>query len=57
MKKLRSVEEIEAKIAEIKSDERMSYPAATVFANAPLALIQTGMENQLAILKWVLGED
>jgi len=47
--------EILKKIAEIKADERLSYPSATVFANAPLALIQMSMKAELNALEWVLG--
>jgi hypothetical protein len=42
------------RIAELKSDERLSYPAATVFANAPLALTQMGLEAELHCLEWIL---
>jgi hypothetical protein len=39
---------------EIENDERLGYPTATVFENAPLALIQCGLENQRRSLKYVL---
>lgn len=40
-------------IAEIENDDRLPPPVATVFENAPLALIQVGLEQQLRTLKWV----
>lgn len=48
-------EQIKKRIEEILSDERLSYPTATVFANAPLALMQYGMEVELHTLQKVLG--
>jgi hypothetical protein len=53
---MKTKKEIEDRIKEIQSDERISYPTANVFVNAPLALIQTGLESTLATLKLVLGE-
>jgi len=48
-------EEIQKRIDEILSDERLSYKTATMFENAPLALIQYGMEVELHTLQRVLG--
>jgi hypothetical protein len=48
-------EQIKARINEILADERLSYKTATVFANAPLALIQWGLETELHTLEKVLG--
>ena len=48
-------EEIQKRIDEILSDERLSYKTATMFENAPLALIQYGMEVELHTLQKVLG--
>ena len=48
-------EQIKARIAEILSDERLSYKTATVFANAPLALIQLSLSTELHTLQRVLG--
>lgn len=45
---------IEDALAEIEGDERLGYPTATVDVNAPLALIQCGLENQRRALKYVL---
>ena len=39
---------------ECEKDERLSYPAADVFSNAPLALIQTDLEAKVRTLEWVL---
>ena len=48
--------EIEKRIAELKADERLGYPPANVFVNAPLALIQVALKNELMALSWVLKE-
>jgi hypothetical protein len=53
---MRSRAEIEARIQQIWADERYHYPTATVFVNAPLALLQTALEEQMKILCWVLEE-
>lgn len=45
---------VEDALAEIEDDERLGYPTATVVENAPLALIQCGLENQRRALKYVL---
>ncbi len=50
-----NTEQIQKRIAEILADERMSYKSATVFANAPLAMIQLIMETELHTLQNVLG--
>ncbi len=36
--------QIKARIAEILADERMSYKTTNVFANAPFAFCQWGLE-------------
>lgn len=46
--------QIEQRIAEIRSDERFSYPPASVQVNAPLALIQVSMKSEVAGLLWAL---
>jgi len=51
---MKTKKEIQEKLDEIKSDERLSYPAATIDINAPLALIQCGLEHQVSILEWIL---
>ncbi len=48
---------IRQKIAELEQDKRIYYKPANVFANAPLALIQTDLIAQLCTLYWVLGEE
>lgn len=48
--------EIEKRLAELKADERLSYPPANVFTNAPLALIQVALKNEIMALTWVLKE-
>jgi hypothetical protein len=44
-----------AKLKTIEADERLYYRPATVFENAPLALIQSELETWCAALRWVLG--
>lgn len=56
-REMKSAEEIQEKIDQILADERMSYKTATVFENAPLALIQHAMTTELHTLQWVLGQD
>ena len=46
---------IKDKIAEIEADERYHYASASVFINAPLALIQTEMKAKLNAYKGVLA--
>lgn len=48
-------EQIKARINEILADERLAYRTATVFSNAPLALIQIATETELHTLQKVLG--
>ncbi len=52
---MKTKKEIEEKLADIKSDERLGHPPATIDSNAPLALIQLSMECKIDILKWVLA--
>jgi hypothetical protein len=54
---MKSKDEIKNKLAEIEADERLHYPPATVFENAPLALIQTELEAKQNILRWALEEN
>jgi len=51
----RDKEKIEKRIKEIKNDERLTYKSATVFSNAPLALIQLQLSSELNALEWALG--
>ena len=50
-------EEIDSRIQEHKSDERLSYPDANVMINAPLALIQVDLKARVSeldkLLKWI----
>jgi len=54
---MKSVEEIKKMMAEIEADNRyisgQKHPA-TIYENAPLALIQLEMETRLKTLKWVM---
>jgi hypothetical protein len=45
---------VEGALTAVEGDERLGYPTATVFENAPLALAQCGLENQRRALKYVL---
>lgn len=56
MKKVKSRKQIEALIEQIEADERLHYPRANVFINAPLALIQVELESQVRILKFILND-
>ena len=49
-------ERIKNRINEIKQDERLTYEPATVFANAPLALIQCAEMAKLNELERLIGE-
>lgn len=42
-------------LRELKADERMYYPSATVFENAPLALIQIASEAKINLIEKTLG--
>ena len=53
---MKTREEIEKRVAELKADERLGYPPANVFTNAPLALIQVALKNEIMALNWVLKE-
>jgi hypothetical protein len=46
--------QIVGRVAELNADERLGYPPADVFSNAPLALVQVQLETEVRALKWVL---
>lgn len=48
--------EVRAELARTEDDPRARYRTASVQINAPLALIQTAIEERSAALRWVLGE-
>jgi len=48
-------ETIQKLIDELLADERIHYPPANVFSNAPLALMQVGMKAKLHAYQTVLG--
>ena len=50
-------EEIQARIDEILADERLSYKTATVYVNAPLALIQISLEVELQTLDYITSQE
>lgn len=47
--------ELLKRLHELKSDDRLYYPVANVFINAPLALIQHELEVRIHTLEWVLN--
>ncbi len=47
--------QISQRINDIIADERLAYKTADIFSNAPLALIQLGLEVELHTLQKVLG--
>ncbi len=51
-----TLEQIQAKLAELKADPRHAAKPANVFVNAPLALIQCQIQGQVQSLEWVLGQ-
>lgn len=53
---MKSEQEIRDKIAALEADERLHYPSASVFSNAPLALIQTDIRGELKGLYFALGQ-
>jgi len=53
---VKTQQQIRERLAKIKADERLHYPTATVFENAPLALIQMDLEAERDALWWVLAE-
>jgi len=51
---MKSERQLRKKLAELKADERVYYQPATVFENAPLALIQLGLETEINLLEQIL---
>lgn len=49
--------QIKEELVRLEMDERLHYPTATIFGNAPLALIQVQLEAEIALLKWILEDD
>lgn len=46
---------IRNRLDEIESTPQFKQRPAEIFSNAPLALIQTGLEAQSEVLRWVLN--
>lgn len=44
----------QAQIEEVMADERLGYPTATVFENAPLAMVQLELETKRDLLREIL---
>ena len=51
---MKTPEEIQKRIDEILTDERLSYKTASININAPLAMMQLAMEVELHTLQRVL---
>ena len=54
---MKNRDQILAQIKKVQSDSRYNYPAANVFSNAPLALIQVSMKATVEALEWVMSEN
>ncbi len=56
---MKTAEEIKAKIAELEKSfsHVLTGTTATVFENAPRALMQLDAESKLITLNWVLGKE
>lgn len=48
---------IKRRIAELKSDSRLTYDAANIQTNAPLALIQVSLKARIHELEDMIGAD
>lgn len=53
---MRTEDEVRRQLTEIESDERLHYPPATINENVVLAFIQTELETEVKVLKWVLND-
>ena len=53
---MRSERMIRERLKKLLTDERLHYKAADVYINAPLALIQVGLETERDVLRWVLRD-
>jgi len=54
--RMRTREEIEARLGEVLEDDRLHEPPASVQVDAGLALVQVALKAQVQILRWVLSE-
>lgn len=54
---MKNEKKIKEKLEELKKDERVNYPPANVFSNAPLALIQVELDAKIKTLEWVLKDE
>lgn len=50
-------EQLEKELARIEADERLSYGAANMLINGPLAAIQIADGSRANAIRWVLGMD
>lgn len=51
---MKTEQELTKALNEIEADERLQYPLATVFENAPLALIQIGLKAKAQAYRFAL---
>ena len=49
--------QIEEMLKEVMADERLGYPTATVFENAPLAMVQLELETKRDLLREILERE
>lgn len=54
---MKTKHDIEKRLSELLNDERLDYPDATVFENAPLALTQLSIKTEIRTLLWMLNYD
>lgn len=54
---MKTEHEIRRRIKELELDERIHYPPASVFSNAPLAITQTSLTSELKALYFALNEE
>ena len=51
---MKTKKEITDKIKELKANNKLKQPTATIAINAPLALCQLELESEIKALEWVL---
>lgn len=54
---MKTEEEIREILRVYKEDDRLYYNIATIFSNAPLALMQYGMISKINMMEEILGEE
>ena len=54
---MKTKQEIVTKLYEVRQDDRLLLPTATILENAPLALEQLVLETWRDALRWVLSNN